>query len=156
MSIGLAHDVIVANIVEFAAQITRHHARRYVCCAHQEHKSRGVVFAESLFGGEQKIIDAVLADRRRLQRIDKTLLVEISQRSAHDVGIILAAGTPFGGKLARARIELSGQLQCALELTRAFLLVGPVYQIRARRIAQPCMDLVFAQHLEIIGQRGLH
>ena len=59
MRIGLADQQIVPELVPPAALIAGNDARRNPCSAHQNHKRRTEVLAESGAGLEKEVIDRI-------------------------------------------------------------------------------------------------
>ncbi len=81
--------------------------------AHQEDEGRGIVLAESAPGNEEEVVDRLLAEQRRLQRVEKLLVGKEAQRLAYQSGGIRVSRLPGLGQGAGARIALGRQRQVA-------------------------------------------
>ena len=115
--IGIAHQQIAAGRIPPAALIAGDDARRDSGRAHQDDERRCVVLAETLLRREQKIVDRVAAEQRRIERVGEALVEQVERR-AHDRCVVEPLRPPAFGKRARARIETVGQLR-ALAHARA-------------------------------------
>ena len=113
MCIGLAHDQIIAELIEFAALIAGDHARRHAASAHQKGETAGIVFAKTAPRVEQEFIHAVAAEARRLQGVDVGLLVEARQNFVNEGLLVRAVLAQFLGQCAGAWIAGLGQFQGA-------------------------------------------
>ncbi len=85
MRIGLAHDEVIADLIEFAALVAGDDARRHAAGTHQKREAAGVMLAEAALGFEQKVIYAIGAQTRRMQGVNIRLVVKPRQ---HFVGEI--------------------------------------------------------------------
>src|SRR5690606_5924760 len=74
--IGLPHDEVAAERVEFAALIARHDARRRPRSAREHGERGGEVLAEATARVEEEVVDRVQLQSRRLQRVEELLFAK--------------------------------------------------------------------------------
>ncbi len=104
MRVALAQDPVIGVAVVGAALVAGDHARRNAGGAHQGGERRGVVPAEAAAGVEQEFVDRILAEHRRLERVEERLCAKHREHRLRVAGVVRMRGAQFAGERRGARI----------------------------------------------------
>ncbi|RMR93096.1 hypothetical protein ALP75_204719 [Pseudomonas syringae pv. actinidiae] len=111
VGIELTHRQVLPVRVQFAALIPGHHPRRNACGTQHKGHGPGIVRAEAPATDEQKLVNAVVTQRRRLEGVMKRLVAEIAEHGLDQRVRLRIATAQVGGPLASLIIAFGGQLQ---------------------------------------------
>jgi hypothetical protein len=102
VGVGLTHDHVVAARVHLAALVAGHHPGGNAGGPQQNGEGARIVLAEAPARVEQEPVDGIRPQRRRRQRVDERLLVEVTQDRAGELGV---ADVAARSSLARASVR---------------------------------------------------
>ena len=152
VGVGLAHHVVIADLVFLAALIAGDHARRDVCGAHHHRKGRGVVFAETAQGLEQEFVHRLRPQAGGLQRVDILLLAKTPQRAVDHLHIVQAFGAPLVHQFAGAWAAVVRQLGIDAAQAIVQFRLQHVIRVGGQFVEPPVVDAPARQQAEIAGQ----